>query len=341
MPNSFCTCSLSNDTRLKPRQRPERSSERAARLAGPRRGQDQEPEAEFRRFACARRLHRFERRRDFGVRQRPEVLLDGWHSRQRTVDPFPRDVLRHMTVRPAPAQHGAHPLAHGRAVSGRCVHIGVSTRNASSRRMRSTFTLPMTGSAWRSRVAIQSFACSRFRQRGRSANRTSVNTACTEGRRFGPALRGERIAPERASRRFSNVALRATVPTGGRRSLASAPLALFDARRDGSHPAVWRFPCRPPTAGCADRRSAFPCQRAIRLVVVRTCQSGGGGGNRTRVRKSSATTSTCISGLWAGTRARRRLSLFRSRTASTRRIAARNLSLVLTDGSGRPPAKPA
>ena len=70
-------------------------------------------------------------------------------------------------------------------------------------------------------------------------------------------------------------------------------------------------------------------------------RDGGGGGNRTRVRKSSATTSTCISGLWAGTRARRRLSLFRSRTASTRRIAARNLSLVLTDGSGRPPAKPA
>ena len=74
---------------------------------------------------------------------------------------------------------------------------------------------------------------------------------------------------------------------------------------------------------------------------ARNRPDGGGGGNRTRVRKSSATTSTCISGLWAGTRARRRLSLFRSRTASTRRIAARNLSLVLTDGSGRPPAKPA
>ena len=147
--------------------------------------------------------------------------------------------------------------------------------------------------------------------------------------------------PQTQSNSARFVVLRATVPTGSRRSLASAPLPLFDARRDGSHPAVWRFPCRPPTAGCADRRSAFPGQRVIRLVVVRICQSGGGGGNRTRVRKSSATTSTCISGLWAGTRARRRLSLFRSRVASTRRIAARNLSLVLTDGSGRPPAKPA
>ena len=95
---------------------------------------------------------------------------------------------------------------------------------------------------------------------------------------------------------------RAAVPTGGRRSLASGPSGR-----------LWSGPVK----------------------------SGGGGGNRTRVRKPSATTSTCISGLWAGTRARRRLSLFRSRVASTRRIAARNLSLVLTDGSGRPPAKPA
>ena len=194
-----------------------------------------------------------------------------------------------------------------------------------------------------------------------------------EGRRLGPTLRGERIAPRPressvleslpAARRGSPeesrptrdhgggqgfapvasriptpgtgftsvvpqtqsnsarfVALRATVPTGGRRSLASAPLALFDARRDGSHPAVWRFPCRPPTAGCADRRSAFPGQRVIRLVSgPDLSESGGGGGNRTRVRKPSATTSTCISGLWPGTRARRRLSLFRSRAASTRR----------------------
>ncbi len=78
--------------------------------------------------------------------------------------------------------------------------------------------------------------------------------------------------PQTQSNSARFVALRATVPTGGRRSLASAPLPLFDARRDGSHPAVWRFPCRPPAAGCADRRSAFPCQRAIRLVVVRTGQ---------------------------------------------------------------------
>ena len=43
----------------------------------------------------------------------------------------------------------------------------------------------------------------------------------------------------------------------------------------------------------------------------------------------------------AGTRARRRLSLFRPRGASTRRIAPQDLSLSLTGGSGGPPAKPA
>ena len=66
-----------------------------------------------------------------------------------------------------------------RAVSGRRVHIGVSTRNASSRRMRSTFMLPITGWAWRSKVAIQSFAASGS-------------------------------PPKRASRRFSNAWARAS-----------------------------------------------------------------------------------------------------------------------------------
>ena len=42
-----------------------------------------------------------------------------------------------------------------------------------------------------------------------------------------------------------------------------------------------------------------------------------------------------------GIRARGRLSLFRPRGASTRRIAPQDLSLSLTGGSGGPPAKPA
>ena len=174
----------------------------------------------------------------------------------------------------------------------------------------------------------------------RSWRRPRIRARCVKNPTLGTGFTSAVPQTQSNSARF--VVLRATVPTGSRRSLASAPLPVFDARRDGSHSAVWRFPCRPPAAGCADRRSAFPCQRVIRLVSgPGPDRSGGGGGNRTRVRKSSATTSTCISGLWPGTRARRRLSLFRSRTASTRRIAARNLSLILTDGSGRPPAKPA
>ena len=55
--------------------------------------------------------------------------------------------------------------------------------------------------------------------------------------------------PQTQSNSARFVALRATVPTGGRRSLASAPLPLFDARRNGGHPAVWRFPCRPACGG--------------------------------------------------------------------------------------------
>ena len=113
---------------------------------------------------------------------------------------------------------------------------------------------------------------------------------------------------------------RATMPVGDRRSAVARA-----SRRSAAF--------RSPMGRGAGLKIGGPSHGAA--------QCGGGGGNRTRVRKSSATTSTCISGLWAGTRARRRLSLFRSRVASTRRIAARNLSLVLTDGSGRPPAKPA
>ena len=98
----------------------------------------------------------------------------------------------------------------------------------------------------------------------RSWRRPRIRARCVKNPTPGTGFTSAVPQTQSNSARF--VALRATVPTGGRRSLASAPLALFDARRDGSHPAVWRFPCRPPTAGCADRRSAFPCQRAIRLV---------------------------------------------------------------------------
>ena len=51
--------------------------------------------------------------------------------------------------------------------------------------------------------------------------------------------------------------LRGAVPTGGRRSLAGASLVL---NRDCA--------VRPPAAGCADQRSAFPCRRVMVPVGV-------------------------------------------------------------------------
>ena len=165
--------------------------------------------------------------------------------------------------------------------------------------------LPITGWAWRSSVAIQSFACLRFRQRGRSASHVRA-AACRKVGGLARRFAASGSPPERASRRFSNawarasarvtsrkppnprswrrprirarcvknptpgtgftsavpqtqsnsarfVALRATVPTGGRRSLASAPLALFDARRDGSQSRGLAFSLPPAYGGlCRD-----------------------------------------------------------------------------------------
>ena len=146
---------------------------------------------------------------------------------------------------------------------------------------------------------------------------------------------GGRDALQRCHRRNQQCAVRrpagdgadrrSAFPDGRRHPHEVAPC------RGGDHHAHQQHAFRGPVGRGAGLKTGVPFSRT----------DGGGGGNRTRVRKSSATTSTCISGLWPGTRARRRLSLFRSRAASTRRIAARYLSLVLTDGSGKPPAKPA
>ena len=253
--------------------------------------------------------------------------------------------------------------------------------------------LPMTGWAWRSRAAIQSFACLRFRQRGRSASHVR-DAACRKVGGLARRFAASGSPPERASRRFSNACprprrgspeeSRPTRDRGGGQEFTPVASRIPHPGRDslqrchrrnqtvrGSSPCGRR--CRPEVGVPLPARhfrslmhveteaiplfGVFPAARLRRAVPTGGRRSlasgssgwlwsgpvknGGGGGNRTRVRKSSATTSTCISGLWAGTRARRRLSLFRSRVASTRRIAARNLSLVLTDGSGRPPAKPA
>ena len=156
----------------------------------------------------------------------------------------------------------------------------------------------------------------RFAQRCRSEDRRSLASA----------------PPGKAGRRAS-ARLRRAVPTGGRRSKPSPRFSSAGGTRS-----------RCALRSGAGLKTGVPSRRrglSWPAVTYRwRGRDGGGGGNRTRVRKPSATTSTCISGLWTGIRARRRLSLFQSRTASTRRIAARNLSLVLTDGSGRPPAKP-
>ena len=59
------------------------------------------------------------RRRYFPVRQRPEVRLDGRHSRQRALDSFPGHVLLDVAMRPTPSQHGTLSLLE--AVSGRTI----------------------------------------------------------------------------------------------------------------------------------------------------------------------------------------------------------------------------
>ena len=54
--------------------------------------------------------------------------------------------------------------------------------------------------------------------------------------------------------------------TTGRRSgalLSRAILPLGDTRREGSHPDGWGSCRRGPAGRCADRRSAFPCLRAV------------------------------------------------------------------------------
>ena len=81
----------------------------------------------------------------------------------------------------------------------------------------------------------------------RSWRRPRIRARCVKNPTLGTGFTSAVPQTQSNSARF--VVLRATVPTGSRRSLASAPLPVFDARRDGSHSAVWRFPCRPPAAG--------------------------------------------------------------------------------------------
>ena len=134
--------------------------------------------------------------------------------------------------------------------------------------------LPITGWAWRSRAAIQSFACLRFRQRGRSASRVRTATCRKVGglaRRF--AASGS--PPDRASRRFSNPCPR--LGEGHQRKAAqpeimaaakdSRPLRQESHTWDGIHfsgatDAIKQCAVRRPAGDGADRRSAFPGQRA-------------------------------------------------------------------------------
>ena len=102
---------------------------RSASLPGSRRRQDQEPEAKFGRLARLRPIHGLKRRRDFVVRQRPEVLPDGRRGRQRALDSFPGHVVLDVAMRPAPP-HGAPLLLE--ALNGRtirdCERVGHSRR---------------------------------------------------------------------------------------------------------------------------------------------------------------------------------------------------------------------
>ena len=58
---------------------------------------------------------------------------------------------------------------------------------------------------------------------------------------------------------FPAARLRRAVPTRGRRSRACVSLCLVASSREANHPRTRGPSCRPPTAGCADQRSAFPC----------------------------------------------------------------------------------
>ena len=90
----------------------------------------------------------------------------------------------------------------------------------------------------------------------------------------GTALSCRRAGPptERMARRHGNADLWAVLPVGPGTAARSAANGVCHApvrmTLDAGVPAERRtapelgvLPCRPPAAGCADRRSAFPCQR--------------------------------------------------------------------------------
>ena len=183
---------------------------RPARLSGPCRRQDQEPEAETGREARRGRFHRRQRLPYLPVGEGAEMRLPTVHLRESAVDALRCDVTGRKAVSLRPGQDRPDSLAHCRAVSGFRAHIGVSTRSTSSPRIRSTSMPPRMGNAWFSRVAIQSVACLRFRQRGRNMSHVRA-AACRKvgglARRFAasgsaPSARvvGSRV-PELAPRR--------------------------------------------------------------------------------------------------------------------------------------------
>ena len=98
------------------------------------------------------------RRRYFPVRQRPEVRLDGRHSRQRAVDSFPGHVLFDVAMRPTPSQHGTLSLLE--AVSGRtirdCERVRHSRRRsaASSALVSRSRAMPTRGLAFQAVPAL-------------------------------------------------------------------------------------------------------------------------------------------------------------------------------------------
>ncbi len=177
------------------------------------------------------------------------MRLQKRHWRQRAVDRLARRFAHHMAARHAPSEDRADALADARAVSIRTPHVGVSTRRASSRPIRSTGMSPRAGRARRSSVCHQDRTCLPFRQRGRFAS--SVRFVAS--RNMGTAAL--RLVPfgKRVARPAATAVRLAPGEPGGEQG-SRAALAAVPADRDSPHP-------RPRTAAAHARVQNLPRRR--------------------------------------------------------------------------------
>ena len=130
-----------------------------------------------------------------------------------------------------------------RAVSGRTVHIGSSTASTSLRRIRSTFTSPMTGKAWSSNDPHQFTVCLSFRQRGRFASYTFFAASRKVGN-VGPVAFGQRIATG-GDQRLVGERERASLCQADRRIAAKPHISAAPVDHDSLHPRPRSRACHP------------------------------------------------------------------------------------------------